>query len=58
MARPPKSPAGEDSGHSDISGVRRDEKPLNTPENADPSHGHRLKREEDENRARPKPTRS
>ncbi|WP_380873931.1 hypothetical protein [Sphingomonas sp. DBB INV C78] len=58
MAKPPKDPAGEKAVSSDIHGVHGDRKPVNTPENSDPALGRRLQQEEDDNRARPKPSRS
>ena len=58
MANPPKNPAGRKAAPSDIKGVHGDRAPLNSPENSDPALNRRLEREESDNRARPKPSRS
>lgn len=55
MAKPRSTPASAGKHDSDIDGVHRDRKPLNSPENADPAHGRKLKQEEEESRAKPPP---
>lgn len=48
MAKPPETPP-----NSDIEGVHRDRKPIDSPEHADPELRERLIEEEEEAKGRP-----